>query len=282
MRCISPRTIWPYRTVEWTEKNEEYALSVPCGKCLACLSNKREEWIFRLEQEFKYSKSALFVTLTYNDWHLPGDRSLRKRDVQLYMKRLRKKDGTNKIRYFAVGEYGEISGRPHYHLLLFNCLEEHVRSCWVDSKDKAIGIVHVGKVTQASIAYCTKYIIQKPDFDELERLRPFTLMSRAYGIGGRYLSEEMVKWHRNTDALYCVQDGFKTRMSRFYRSKVWYGEVERERIGRVGLSASLQSSVKESAVFQRKFGELAEQKRKELRDAFLSRIKTKVAFTQTL
>lgn len=185
MRCIAPKLIWPHRSVEWQSANEEYAVSVPCGKCLACLSNKRMEWIFRLEQEHKYSSSAWFVTLTYDEKHLRSDRSLCKRDLQLYFKRLRKYDGHKNIRYYAVGEYGEVTGRPHYHILLFNAVESFIRSAWYDAKQRPIGIVHLGNVSAASIAYCTKYVIQRPEVMADGRERPFALMSRKYGIGGR-------------------------------------------------------------------------------------------------
>lgn len=283
MRCISPKLIWPHRSVEWQSANEEYAVSVPCGKCLACLSNKRMEWIFRLEQEHKYSSSARFVTLTYDEKHLRSDRSLCKKDVQLYMKRLRKAHGKgSKIRYYLVGEYGEVSGRPHYHILLFNALEQYLRTSWMDAKGQYIGIVHVGNVTQASIAYCTKYVIQRPEVMEDGREAPFALMSRGYGIGGRYLSDGMVQWHRENAALYAIRDRVKVRLSRFYRSKIWYREDEREAISKIGLSAGLDAQVKESRYFEKRYGELGEAKYIEFRDAMLSRIYEKVAWSQSL
>lgn len=270
--------------MDYTDKRDEYALSVPCGKCLVCLSHKRVEWIFRLEQEFKYSKSAHFVTLTYDEKHYPGE--LQKVDVQLYLKRLRKNLSTNYnvngVRYYLVGEYGHITGRAHYHLLLFNCIEEGpIRTAWVDSKQKPIGIVHVGKVEAASIAYCTKYIIQPPDGDD-ERCKPFALMSRGYGIGGRYLSDSMVEWHRANDALYSVREGSKIRLSRFYRSKIWYDESERERLSASALSIALSNQIAQRKELEKRYGSAGEAKYIEMRNAMLARIKTKVAFTQSL
>lgn len=285
MRCVSPKIIWPHRSVEWQDKNDEYPLSVPCGKCLACLSNRRQEWVFRLEQEQRYSKGSLFVTLTYDEKHLPSNRQLNKRDVQLYIKRLRKSEqinyGNQSIRYFLCGEYGSISGRPHYHLLLFNAHEGSVRGAWMDSKGAYIGIVHVGSVTQASISYCTKYIVQ-PVAPVENWQGPFTLMSRRFGIGGRYLSDEMVQWHRVNGALYSVRDGQEIRLSRFYKSKIWYSEDERERLSKVALGESLKAGIRLERYWRKKFGEKWESKYIEMRNAMLARIKTKVAFTQHL
>ena len=108
MDCINPR---------WLSHEDEPVI-VACGKCLSCLHNLRKDWCFRLRQEWKHSTGAMFVTLTYGDRQVPED-GLCKRDVQLFMKKLRKRCG-GRLRYFCTGEYGSKKGRPHYHLLLFN------------------------------------------------------------------------------------------------------------------------------------------------------------------
>lgn len=60
-----------------------------------------------------------FVTLTYDDRSIPGNWALSPRDLQLFIKRLRAALHPMPIRYFAVGEYGDTSRRPHYHLSVF-------------------------------------------------------------------------------------------------------------------------------------------------------------------
>lgn len=212
MNCINQKTLWV---------DGHGNIQVPCGKCLPCTMNKRADWSFRLEQEYKYSISAHFVTLTYDQKHCPSDGSLSKRHLQLYMKRLRKRDGTNKIRYYAVGEYGTHGGRPHYHLLLFNCQESDIRASWTDSNGHSVGIVHVGRVTAASVAYVTKYVIQKDEPVPDGMQKPFALMSRAYGIGGHYLTDEMIEWHRGDSKNFTYREGSKIRLPRFYRDKIW-------------------------------------------------------------
>ena len=59
-----------------------------------------------------------YITLTYNDDHLPANGSLQPRDLQLFWKRLRKAR-TPGIRYYACGEYGDQTARPHYHAIIF-------------------------------------------------------------------------------------------------------------------------------------------------------------------
>jgi len=184
------------------ERDDEI-MWVPCGKCIPCLVNKRSDWSVRLMQEFKGSQGASFVTLTYSPRFVPSD-GVSKRHLQLFLKRLRKKIGT-KIRYYAVAEYGSVTQRPHYHIILFNVTSEDieiVRKSW-SLKDRKtglhvpIGIVHIGSCSEASIMYCTKYVIQKGSGNSVLN-PPFALMSRAYGLGACYLTDDVIAWHRGT------------------------------------------------------------------------------------
>lgn len=281
MDCLHPKTIWPHRSEEWLERYEECPVTVPCGKCLACLEKVRGEWIFRLEIEHRHSSGALFITLTYDEKHLRSDCNVNKRDVQLWLKRLRKAHGPG-IRYFAVGEYGSKFGRPHYHVLLFNCTNDGmVRNAWKDVEGKPIGLVHVGRVTRASIAYCTKYIIQKDD-DVGEREKPFRLMSRAYGIGGRYLSDEMVAWHRRGLFNYAMVNDTKVALPRFYRDKIWYDMDQKQELHKASLLLVLGRRIAAEKFYKDRFGENWQRVMDGERDDILSRVKSKVAYSQTL
>lgn len=250
-----------------------------CGKCIPCLVNRRNDWSFRLEQEWRASKGgAIFVTLTYDEKHIPSDYSLRKKDVQLFMKRLRKHEKHNRIRYFAVGEYGTKGGRPHYHILLFNADIDLVKRAWVDSKGKPIGIVHCGKVTGASVAYVTKYIVQREDLDD-GREKPFSLMSRAYGIGGKYLTDVMVAWHREDGRNYCIRDGQKIRLPRFYKDKIFYGK-QKEVVARDSQLRSIEQKEKERKFWEDRYGSQWAERKREAVEAVIQRVKQKVSYTQ--
>lgn len=60
---------------------------------------------------------SCFVTLTYDDEHMPYGGDLHYRHFQLFLKKLRKRLG-RPVRYFMCGEYGDRLGRPHYHAIL--------------------------------------------------------------------------------------------------------------------------------------------------------------------
>jgi len=137
-----------------------------------------------------------FVTLTYSPENLPEDMSVTPRVTSLFLKKLRKQ--TPKIRYFAVGEYGDKSGHPHYHLALFGfptCVygrtRHHVLSCCslcqTISKAWGLGRIELGTLTPHSMAYVAGYLNKKMVRDtdpRLEGRRPeFARMSLKPGIG---------------------------------------------------------------------------------------------------
>lgn len=134
---------------------------------------------------------CLFVTLTYNEEHLPAGRSVVPRDLQLFLKRIRKRLEPKRVRYFGVGEYGERTERPHYHLILFGVRSiDDVRACW------PYGFIHVGTVSEQSAAYCAGYVTNYRSGvtdEEKKRLagrhREFALMSRKPGLGARAMEK---------------------------------------------------------------------------------------------
>nr|UXQ87912.1 MAG: replication initiation protein [Microvirus sp.] len=216
MQCPSPISLpHPHGTTP------AMRLSVPCGKCVFCLSNKRNDWSFRLNQELKTADSAHFITLTYSDETLPlsdgGRPQLSKRDAQLFIKRLRKHQGTGKIRYYLVGEYGPKTKRPHYHAIIFNITPRtilYLEDIWQH------GNIQVGTVKPASIHYVTKYVLNKyDDFQGLEK--PFSLMSTSPGLGKNYLTRTK-HWHLNNENYYVIsENGTKQKLPRYYRDKLF-------------------------------------------------------------
>lgn len=181
----------------------------PCGHCISCRIAKAREWSARLIHELTYWDKAVFVTLTYDDEHLPPNNSLRKRDLQLFFKRLRKCCST-KIKYYACGEYGDNKagkdyghgfGRPHYHAIIFglgqsNIDKEFIKDCWRCcvwsnfSSKKAFGTV-----TYDSCRYVSDYIFKKYNGEKAKELYlskgieiPFKISSQ--GLGLRYCEQE--------------------------------------------------------------------------------------------
>lgn len=185
---------------------------LPCGQCIGCRLMRAKQWGMRCLHEAKLWPSNTYVTLTYADEHLPPFGSLCIRDVQLFMKRLRKGKEPAKVRFFLGGEYGTVNKRPHYHALLFNCgfrdlklLSKNQTGQLLYTSDELLsywqlGHCSVGEVSYESALYCAKYAMKKvtgddavchyevfDEWGELHVRRPeFALMSRRPGIGSGY------------------------------------------------------------------------------------------------
>lgn len=105
-----------------------------------------------------------FLTLTYNDDHIPVNFSLRSRDLQLCFKRVRKSG--LKFRYFACGEYGSKSFRPHYHAILFGVdywsARQHFEAAWTDPHTKEpFGTLQTVYATVETACYTAGYVTKK-------------------------------------------------------------------------------------------------------------------------
>lgn len=179
MQCINPAPIY--------NKVTKQSLMVPCGCCINCRVSKREEWYRRALIMTMRHRYNYFITLTYDDEHLPVDGKLHKPDVQKFFKRLRKKyaDKPRQMSYLIVGEYGETTNRPHYHLLLHSKIQlssADIRDTWQQ------GHVVVGDINSRSIRYTLSYTIKEPVQKQRKQLvasgevPPFKLTSKNYGF----------------------------------------------------------------------------------------------------
>ena len=233
MICPTPISI-----VDPNGSHASQRINVPCGKCGACRFNKRVEWTFRLKQEAKQHINSHFITLTYADENLPftdmGVITLDKKDLQKFIKRLRKRQAQitdKKIRYYAVGEYGTNTERPHYHAIIFGCTDSDIiNHSWNH------GHIHTGRVDIASLHYVTKYHVNAvKDYDD-DRQNEFATMSRRPGIGSNYLKHNK-KWHRENMNTHVINDGYKQALPKYYKEKI-FTENERKWLAQKNLETS--------------------------------------------
>lgn len=70
--------------------NDYRTLEIACGQCHGCRMKRSTDWATRCMHEKQLHRHSAYITLTYNDEHLPENYNLRYRDFQLFMKRLRK------------------------------------------------------------------------------------------------------------------------------------------------------------------------------------------------
>lgn len=230
--CISP--------VQVKQKDQSPAY-VKCGKCYVCQQKRVSSWGFRLVKHSELYTNGLFITLTYDNEHIPisknGYATLNKgqnSDLTAFFKRLRKliPKGEQKITYYACGEYGTKNKRPHYHVILFGATWELVEKAWVtDSRGKKLreplGAVYFGTVEGASCGYVLKYLC-KPKSVGLhqrdDREPEYSVMSK--GIGLNYLTPQMIRYHHaDLENRVCIHyDQKKISMPEYYKGRIYNSE----------------------------------------------------------
>lgn len=264
MVCYYPRKGWRSREVGSSGRRpivfdprkgySDLPIEVPCGSCIGCRLARSQEWAMRCHHEASLYDYNCFVTLTYSPSSLPSPPTVSVRPVQLFL-RLRKKYGSG-IRFFACGEYGETTRRPHYHLLVFNhhfgdqkfwkynkrgeplYTSQSLEQLWEHK-----GFCSIGAVTFQSAAYVSRYIMKKvtgdqaeehyqwidPETGEIHQLSPeFVTMSRRPGIGRGWFE----RWSSDVypDDFLTIE-GKKMRPPRYYDDL--FAEEERKQLDRL-------------------------------------------------
>lgn len=172
-------------------------VSVPCGQCIGCRLEYSRQWAIRCVHEASLHASNSFLTLTYDDDHLPRDMSLDLDHFQRFMKRLRKKVGP--VRFFHCGEYGEKFKRPHYHAIIFGYdfpdkqlfkimpRGDRLYRSPILEKLWPYGYSTIGDVTFESAAYVARYVVKKingkaaDEIDEETGLKHYELFDSVSG-----------------------------------------------------------------------------------------------------
>lgn len=208
------------------------AVHLPCGKCVGCRMDNARMWAIRCLHESQMHEDNAFVTLTFNDENL---HDIRKDDVQKFFKRLRKALKGKRLSYYAVGEYGDLSHRPHYHALVFGWYP-HDAYYWSGNGPTALfrspflervwpyGNSLIGNVSYESACYCTRYCAKALASGG------FALMSRRPALGrswyDRYGSEVSVH-----DGCHVPNTDCFVRPPRYYDSLAdpWDLDLRKER-----------------------------------------------------
>jgi len=260
MGCDVPLTA--YRSQEFNPETGRYlltfnsknslsgtAIKLPCGRCTGCKLEKSRQWAVRCNHEAQLYPENCFVTLTYDREHLPIDYSVHPREMQLFVKKLRKSLHPKPIRFYLGAEYGDENLRPHYHLLIFNhdfndkiFYEKTPRCDYLYTSPTLTklwgkGLATLGAVTFESAGYTARYSTKKitgpkasdfylrehPDHHFICRVRPeFSLMSRGNntgdpiwggGIGAGWLHKYKSDVYPSDEV---ISNGRKARPPRFY------------------------------------------------------------------
>ena len=208
-------------------------IELPCGRCIGCRLDKAKEWAIRCVHESQMHEDNVFITLTYDDDHLPPTGELQHQHFQKFMRALRQHTG-KKIRFYMCGEYGSADHtyRPHYHAILFGYEFPDAEFFQVRNKNKIFksdlltklwhhGFSEIGSVTFQSAGYVARYILKKakpnlnPSLDFPLFQPEYTRMSLHPGIGASWY--EKYKSDVFPDDFVVTPDGRKMPAPKYYR-----------------------------------------------------------------
>lgn len=235
-------------------------LTVPCGQCIGCRLERSRQWAMRCVFESELYDDNCFLTLTYDNEHLPVDMSLNSKDIQLFMKRLRKHMISfirrkkivknkyplgHKIRFFQCGEYGDKFARPHHHVCLFNCSFDDLelwsvnQGCSLYTSETLqklwpFGYSLIGDVTFESAAYVARYITKKITGKRKEehygsRKPEFVTMSRKPGIAADWFDKFFDDVYSSD--LVVIRDGLTCKPPKFFDDR--YDAINHQELSRL-------------------------------------------------
>lgn len=205
-------------------------VEIPCGRCIGCRLDKSRQWANRCMFESIYHRDNVFLTLTYDDVHKPISISkltgevtpfgnLCPEHLTKFIKDLRRyyeyHYNITGIRFYACGEYGSKSLRPHYHLIVFGLPIYDKQFLFKNSNGDSIytsktieslwpyGMSAVASVSWDSCAYVARYVMKKQTgeqavkerYDALGQMPEFVRMSRRPGIGYMYYADNCDKFY---------------------------------------------------------------------------------------
>ena len=205
---------------------------LPCRRCLPCQINYVKNWSTRAYLEGLCHSDSVFLTLTYDEEHLPNPPVLVRKDYQDFLKRLRKRLDKH-IRVFGCGEYGSVNGRPHFHFILYgvslvdlNPVQAFrpkgnlVYSCKLISDIWPYGFHSVGSVSIQTLKYVARYTLKKQSpegFDvDSDFPRPYLITPRRPGLGVPFLQ----KFSSDLTKGFVVVDSKKVSIPLFLRQRL--------------------------------------------------------------
>lgn len=187
MPCYHPLSGWKSATINpatgkrpvvfrASEAFRDLPVTVACGRCIGCRLERSRQWAVRLMHEAQLHADGCFLTLTYDNEHLPRGGTLVKKHFQDFMKRLRRGFPPKSVRYFHCGEYGSLRRRPHYHAIVFGVdfpdkiffKEKNGNRLYISAKLEQLwpfGSSLIGSVTFESAAYVARYCVEKLHLD---------------------------------------------------------------------------------------------------------------------
>jgi hypothetical protein len=252
MTCYNPTSAFKLGGglgVEFTQ-NRRYGkliegdIKLPCGQCTGCRLAKSAEWGLRGRHELALHDKACFLTLTYNQEHVPPGGTVVPGHHELFMKRFRRDIEPDRARFLMCAEYGSRFDRPHYHYCIWGYDFSEDRKFHKASGSGVpmytsdqltrlwpYGFSMISDLNEKAVAYCARYTMKKqygaaaadhytvldPETGAVFQREPeFARMSTSPGIGLGWLE----RYAPDLSHGYVVVEGSKRPIPRYYLRKL--------------------------------------------------------------
>lgn len=240
MPCFHPITAWQSppgyigqhgKSISFRAVPGFNEILLPCGQCVGCRLERSRQWALRCVHEASLYEDNCFITLTYDDDHLPPGGSLQLDDIQNFFKRFRDRISPCKLRFFQCGEYGSLLSRPHHHACIFGYDFPDKQLFFRSSAGLNVwrsplledlwpfGYSSIGELTFESAAYTARYIMKKINGDAADehyqgRKPEFITMSRRPGIGADFAKKYFSDMYPKD--FITIKGGIRCRPAKFY------------------------------------------------------------------
>ena len=237
-----------YLSSDPNEYSNNTYIDIPCGKCVGCRIDYSRSWATRCILEAQYHSRSMFLTITYDDDNVPHScypdletgeikdiLTLSSKDFTLFIKRLRyyySERFNKEFRFFACGEYGSTTLRPHYHAIIFGLELDDLKEVkqshtgfplyQSDLVDKAWnkGFVLLSDNTWETSAYTARYIMKKQKgegssvYEEFNIEPEFVRMSRMPGIAKQYYDDHKHDIYKHDEII--LQNGKVVKPPKYF------------------------------------------------------------------
>lgn len=276
MACDAPLSIKFKQPIPDGKGGWIYYFPADCGRCLPCLKKRKAQWSYRIENEMRHSISAYFVTLTYNDDNLPPGNVVDPKHHKEFIALLKQYESWTEmstrldysyeefqrskqrigeyandyhyddynLRYYGISEFGGISGRVHWHYLLFNVIDKrNIEKAW------QAGLVQVDECNINTIDYVLKYMIKERENDQPQGKKEVSFMSKGMGMQG--ITQEFIDSISAPENNQVVNSrGHKVALPRIYRKNFMEKDQLKAKAVKINEAVAIQKADLEKKTLQ--------------------------------
>lgn len=216
--CVTP---WRVYAKDEPFLNGSKSMVIPCGRCPECIKKRQNAWVVRFKLEQQYWRKVFagsqtyFITLTYDDKHLPETRDMAIKNWQACLKSLYR-NLNHRPRYYCVSENGSVHGRLHFHCLLFGMpvVDMDVFRKKTLAKAWPYGFNTCTYATGKTLWYVSKYVTKDISAFNSTAWKCIESYSKRPALGAMALNHQFKDYFSDNCTTHFVDSGFHYSLPR--------------------------------------------------------------------